>query len=301
MFSLIMQNRIGCCNPFMGMGMMFNPRMNFFLGFAGAFAGINPFSSFFSLGGYPSCNCMSFPFHFGSYSTNNPYGSLYTTSYRSVPNSSYKFVYNSTPSYSYGGLDSFLTLTLPQINIPSITVPCVQSSSNSSTRSDSKSSRFPIPSQGEKTLSSYDENALPEIRNSSLMKNVPSARKSRILSAVQNSCKKYNVDPKLVISMMYAESNFKPDATSHCGAAGLMQLMPGTAKQYGASDPYNIEQNIDAAVKFIKYLKGRYNGNMDLMVAAYNAGPGRVKNSVPNISETKNYVAKVRRTYNSLA
>ena len=100
---------------------------------------------------------------------------------------------------------------------------------------------------------------------------------------------------------MYAESGFNPDATSPCGAAGLMQLMPGTARQYGASDPYNIEQNIDAAAKFIKYLKNRYNGNRDLIVAAYNAGPAKVKNSVPAIRETQNHVAKVNRAYNSLA
>ena len=146
----------------------------------------------------------------------------------------------------------------------------------------------------------YNSKALPEIANSSLMKRVPANTKAKILDAVDRACKKYNVNPKLVISMMYAESGFNPNATSRCGAAGLMQLMPATAKAYGANNPYDIEQNIFAGVKFLKYLLDRYNGNTDLAVAAYNAGPGRVKTSVPNIKETKNYVAKVNRTYSSL-
>ncbi|MBP3820192.1 lytic transglycosylase domain-containing protein [bacterium] len=149
--------------------------------------------------------------------------------------------------------------------------------------------------------SNYKTNALPKISNSKLMSRVPAQRKAKILDCVNRACKQYNVDPKLVISLMFAESGFDPNATSRCGAAGLMQLMPATAKSYGASNPYDIEQNIFAGTKFLKYLLNRYNGNTDLAVAAYNAGPGRVHNTVPNIKETKNHVAKVNRNMASLA
>lgn len=172
----------------------------------------------------------------------------------------------------------------------------------SSTKSKSYSNPFAEVSsyQGISGSGTYNSKALPEIANSSIMKNVPAQTKAKILDAVDRACKKYNVDPKLVISLMYTESGFRPDVTSPCGAAGLMQLMPATAKTYGANNPYDIEQNIFAGVKFLKYLLDRYNGNTDLAVAAYNAGPGRVTTHVPNIRETKNHVAKVNRAYSSL-
>ena len=199
------------------------------------------------------------------------------------------FAYQKTGNTSYSP-NTNTTLAMP-------TIPSFGGGSYSKTASNPSSSS----STAATSTQPYSSNALSGIKNSSLMKNVPQDRKERILAAVEKACQQYNVDPKLVIAMMSAESGFDPNATSHCGAAGLMQLMPGTARTYGATDVYNIEQNINAAVKFIKYLKDRYNGNMDLMVAAYNAGPGRVKTSIPAIRETQNYVAKVKRNYASLA
>lgn len=283
MFQMIMPYRfgIGCCvNPFMSMG-MFNPRMNFFLGLAGAFAGINPYfpvMPFIPFGRMTLGNCSNqtnysqTPVYLQSQMFRYNSGSSATSCISSIPTPIFSPSVMSVPVLNPFSVSSYLT---PQ-GASSLSLPPVSGSEN------------------------YDGSALQEIRNSSLMKRVPDQLKNRILAAVDKSCKKYNVDPKLVIAMMAQESNFDPGATSCCGAAGLMQLMPGTAKQYGASDPYNIEQNIDAAVKFIKYLKDRYNGNMDLMIAAYNAGPGRVKDHVPNIAETKNYVAKVKKNYASL-
>ncbi len=147
----------------------------------------------------------------------------------------------------------------------------------------------------------YDPNALKNLRNASILKHVPEARKTAILDIVNRAAKQHNVDPKIILSIIYAESSFNPNACSHCGAMGLMQLMPATARQYGAKNPYDMEQNIFAGTKFLSWLLKRYNGNVRLAAAAYNVGPGRVKDSVSRIKETQNYVAKVTQTLNSLA
>ena len=146
----------------------------------------------------------------------------------------------------------------------------------------------------------YNSNALSNLKNASIFKGVPESTKSRILSAVDKACKQYNVDPKLVLAVIYRESHFNPNAKSKCGAMGLMQLMPSTAKSYGVQNAYDIEQNIQGGVKMLSKLLQRYNGDTRLAVAAYNAGPGRVKDKVPEIRETKNYVANVHSTMQSL-
>jgi len=95
------------------------------------------------------------------------------------------------------------------------------------------------------------------------------------------------------------ESNWNPRAHSRKGAGGLMQLIPTTAQRYGARDLFNPEQNIDAGVRHLKMLLQRYNGNLDLALAAYNAGEGTVDRfgGVPPIRETRNYVQKVQNAY----
>ncbi|MBR1461291.1 lytic transglycosylase domain-containing protein [bacterium] len=151
------------------------------------------------------------------------------------------------------------------------------------------------------TSQGYQSGTLSSLKNASIFKGVPQSRRDAILSIVDRAAKKYNVDPKLILAIMYNESRFNPKAKSHCGAMGLMQLMPATAKHYGAADPYNMEQNIFAGTKFIAELSKRYKGNITLIAAAYNAGPGNVKNSVPKKRETQTYVARVNSTYRSIA
>jgi hypothetical protein len=111
--------------------------------------------------------------------------------------------------------------------------------------------------------------------------------------------KKYDVDPALVAAVIEQESRFKPRARSHVGARGLMQLMPRTGRWMGARDLYNPEQNIDAGVKYIKYLDKRFNGDIRKIVAAYNGGEGNVKryNGIPPFRETRQYVKKVMKNY----
>ena len=111
--------------------------------------------------------------------------------------------------------------------------------------------------------------------------------------------KKYDVDPALVAAVIEQESRFKPRARSHVGAKGLMQLMPRTGRWMGARDLYSPEQNVDAGVKYIKYLDKRFNGDLKKIIAAYNGGEGNVKryNGIPPFRETRQYVKKVLKNY----
>jgi soluble lytic murein transglycosylase-like protein len=104
------------------------------------------------------------------------------------------------------------------------------------------------------------------------------------------------VSPDLVRAVIQAESAFNPRARSVKGAMGLMQLMPATAAQYGVVDPYDPRENIRAGVAYLASLLSRYAGNVELALAAYNAGPAAVQKygSVPPYRETRNYVNKIR-------
>lgn len=126
-----------------------------------------------------------------------------------------------------------------------------------------------------------------------------SPTKSQILNIVSQISKKYNVDEKLVQALIKQESGFNPNAKSTAGAIGLMQLMPSTAKNMGVNDSYNIVQNVEGGVKYLKSMLNKYNGNVILALAAYNAGPGAVDlyDGVPPYKETQNYVRNILANY----
>jgi hypothetical protein len=111
--------------------------------------------------------------------------------------------------------------------------------------------------------------------------------------------REHNLDPKLVQAVIKAESNWNHRAVSPKGARGLMQLMPSTASLMGVSNSFNPEDNIDGGVRYLKHLIEKFNGNLTLALAAYNAGPGRVEKtrSVPAIPETVTYVNRVMSYY----
>jgi len=116
---------------------------------------------------------------------------------------------------------------------------------------------------------------------------------------VREAAERHNVDPALVRAVIQTESNWNPGAVSRKGATGLMQLIPTTAQRFGANDAFNPKQNVDAGVRYLKTLLERYNGNLDLALAAYNAGEGAVDRAhgVPAYRETRNYVQRVQDAY----
>lgn len=120
---------------------------------------------------------------------------------------------------------------------------------------------------------------------------------------IQNASKKHGVDPYLVEAIINIESGFNPDAVSPKNAMGMMQLMPGTAEEYGVYDPFNPEANIDGGVRVLKDLMDYFNGNLELSLAAYNAGKGAVVKygfKIPPYVETLDYVEKVLGQYSLL-
>ena len=115
------------------------------------------------------------------------------------------------------------------------------------------------------------------------------------LEKIKELAKKYRVRESLIKAVARAESGFNPFAVSKKGAVGLMQLMSATAKKYGVIDRYNADQNLEAGTRHLKYLNKKYNKNLRLVLAAYNAGEAAVKKykGVPPYKETRNFVKRV--------
>lgn len=126
------------------------------------------------------------------------------------------------------------------------------------------------------------------------------ASRGEINKLIDAYSQKNGLDADFVRAVIKQESGFNPKATSHCGAAGLMQLMPGTAKGLGVENPYNAEENVKGGTKMLSNLLKTYGGDKELALAAYNAGGGAVKKygGIPPYQETQRYVKSVLSIYN---
>jgi len=120
--------------------------------------------------------------------------------------------------------------------------------------------------------------------------------KRKYVDLIAKAADKHQVDVKLVHAVVQAESAYNPTAISSAGAVGLMQLMPGTAKRYGVANRRDPYQNIDGGTRYLKYLLKLFDSDLNLAIAAYNAGENAViknNNAIPPYSETRHYVKEV--------
>jgi soluble lytic murein transglycosylase-like protein len=119
--------------------------------------------------------------------------------------------------------------------------------------------------------------------------------RASIQNSIQAAARTYNLPSTLIRSVIRAESNFRADAVSPAGAQGLMQLMPATARELGVTDPFDVAQNIDGGARYLRQMLDRFDGDLKLALAAYNAGPGTVQryNGEVPYRETRDYVRRV--------
>lgn len=116
---------------------------------------------------------------------------------------------------------------------------------------------------------------------------------------IDRIARKHGMDPELVKAVARVESNYNPTAISPKGALGVMQLLPETAERFGVADAYDPAQNIEGGIRYLKFLRDRFPGNLSLVLAAYNAGENAVRKhgGIPPYRETRDYVHKIRQLY----
>jgi soluble lytic murein transglycosylase-like protein len=136
----------------------------------------------------------------------------------------------------------------------------------------------------------------PKLAKAKGITTVQASRLSRLAPLIEGAARRHNVPVELICGVILQESGGNHRAVSSAGAKGLMQLMPGTAKRFGVTDPYNPAQNIEGGTKYLRWLLDRFDGNIELALAGYNAGEGNVEKygkKVPPFAETKAYIPNV--------
>jgi len=140
----------------------------------------------------------------------------------------------------------------------------------------------------------------PVVASAASSSAAPAFTRADVLRMVGEVGVKHRLDPDLIASVVAAESGFNQRAVSRTGARGLMQLMPGTANQLGVDDSFRADQNLAGGTQYLDALLTQYHDNLQLALAAYNAGPGAVAKyrGIPPYTETRRYVARVIRDFN---
>jgi soluble lytic murein transglycosylase-like protein len=128
---------------------------------------------------------------------------------------------------------------------------------------------------------------------------IPTSGDAEIDKLIFSAGKEYGVDPRLIHAVAYQESRYKTEAESHAGAQGLMQMMPATATRFAVEGKSGVEGNVYAGTKLLRWLLKRFDGNVELALAGYNAGEGSVDkyDGIPPFPETQNYVRKIVANY----
>ena len=141
------------------------------------------------------------------------------------------------------------------------------------------------------------ENLLPA--ENFIPTDIPTSGDAEIDQVIFRAGKEYGVDPRLIHAVAYQESRYKREAESHAGAQGLMQMMPATAARFAVEGKTGLEQNVYAGTKLLRWLLKRFDGNVSLALAGYNAGEGSVDkyDGIPPYKETENYVRKITANY----
>jgi soluble lytic murein transglycosylase-like protein len=136
-------------------------------------------------------------------------------------------------------------------------------------------------------------------QNEVIPADIPTSGDSELDLIIYRAAQHEGVDPRFVHAVIWQESRYQPQAISHAGAQGLMQLMPATARRFGCDDPYDMAANVTAGTKYLGWLLKRFDGDVQLALAGYNAGEGAVDkyNGIPPYNETQNYVSKITSRY----
>lgn len=179
---------------------------------------------------------------------------------------------------------------------PQITTRNTRHSSHQATGSRSQTSMARATSPFRQNNSDLKKLSPYDLRSSQGA--VALAARAKIESSIQKAAQKYDLPPALIKAVIKAESNFQVDAVSKAGAQGLMQLMPETARELGVKNPFDIEQNIDGGVRYLRKMLDSFGDNLSLALAAYNAGPAALEKygrEIPPYEETHRYVQRVLR------
>ena len=195
---------------------------------------------------------------------------------------------------------------MPTGDIPAPSTPTADAAAKGTANADAKTAAKPAPKPAatpkapQVSQASQIKTYAAKIRQ--FNKSLSVATSERIARAVLVKSPQYNLDPRLIFALIAQESRFNPRAVSRAGAQGLGQLMPGTAKQLGVKNAFDIEQNVDGTVRYLADQLKRFKGNVAYALAAYNAGPGNVQRygGIPPFRETRHYVKTISMHFNQL-